>query len=326
MAESSSTFDKEKHVKYVQDLDSKITKQTYEYWLLEHLRLNGLYWGLMALATMDRQDALPQEEVIRFVMSCFDDKVGGFAAYPGHDAHVLTTLSGLQILFMYDKLDSISDAQRKQIVDYVMTLKLEDGSFKGDSFGEVDTRFVFVSVYILTLLDALTVEVASGASKFILQCLNFDGGFGMLPGAESHAAQVYTCVGCLALCDELEKVETRTAAWLSERQVLPSGGFNGRPEKLPDACYSWWVLLSLAMLGKEHWISFLHLEQFILDCQDPDKGGFSDRPGNQTDVYHTCFALAGLSMVAPEKFGLKPVDPIFCMPKDIVQRVHRFRK
>lgn len=41
--------------------------------------------------------------------------------------------------------------------------------------------------------------------------------------------------------------------WLCERQ-LPSGGLNGRPEKLPDVCYSWWVLSSLTILGRLHWI------------------------------------------------------------------------
>ena len=41
--------------------------------------------------------------------------------------------------------------------------------------------------------------------------------------------------------------------WLCERQ-LPSGGLNGRPEKLPDVCYSWWVLASLSIIGRTHWI------------------------------------------------------------------------
>lgn len=29
---------------------------------------------------------------------------------------------------------------------------------------------------------------------------------------------------------------------------------SGRPEKLPDVCYSWWVLASLSMIGRIHWI------------------------------------------------------------------------
>lgn len=45
----------------------------------------------------------------------------------------------------------------------------------------------------------------------------------------------------------------RLGWWLCERQ-LPSGGLNGRPEKLPDLCYSWWVLSSLAILDRFHWI------------------------------------------------------------------------
>ena len=29
---------------------------------------------------------------------------------------------------------------------------------------------------------------------------------------------------------------------------------SGRPEKLPDVCYSWWVLSSLSIIGRLHWI------------------------------------------------------------------------
>lgn len=46
----------------------------------------------------------------------------------------------------------------------------------------------------------------------------------------------------------------RLGWWLCERQ-LPAGGLNGRPEKLPDVCYSWWVLSSLTILGRLHWIN-----------------------------------------------------------------------
>lgn len=54
--------------------------------------------------------------------------------------------------------------------------------------------------------------------------------------------------------------------WLCERQ-LPSGGLNGRPEKLPDVCYSWWVLSSLYMIGRSHWMDKGALKKFILACQ-----------------------------------------------------------
>jgi geranylgeranyl transferase type-2 subunit beta len=93
-----------KHVAYIQTLDSR--KDEYEYWLTEHLRLNGLYWGLTALHLLKRPDALPREGVLDFVLSCLHDD-GGFGAAPGHDAHMLYTVSGVQILTTLDALDDL---------------------------------------------------------------------------------------------------------------------------------------------------------------------------------------------------------------------------
>ena len=59
---------------------------------------------------------------------------------------------------------------------------------------------------------------------------------------------------------------------------MKMGGLNGRPEKLPDVCYSWWVLSSLSVLGKTHRIDRDALCRFILRCQDVTSGGISDRP------------------------------------------------
>src|SRR5690606_21740596 len=72
------------HVKYIQSLDTK--KDDYSYWLTEHLRLNGVYWGLTALHLLGRPDALPRADTIDFVLSCQHES-GGFGAAPGHDAH-----------------------------------------------------------------------------------------------------------------------------------------------------------------------------------------------------------------------------------------------
>lgn len=78
---------------------------------------------------------------------------------------------------------------------------------------------------------------------------------------------VWVCVAALAILDRLDIVDRDTlGAWLSERQ-LPSGGLNGRPEKLEDVCYSWWDLASLSILGKLHWINRNKLIDFILSSQ-----------------------------------------------------------
>lgn len=105
------------------------------------------------------------------------------------------------------------------------------------------------------------------AVAYVKACVNFDGAFGRIPGAESHAGQCFTCVGALTIANHLDLIDCdRLAAWLSERQLL-NGGLNGRPEKLEDVCYSWWVLSSLAMIGRLHWIDKARLSNFILSCQ-----------------------------------------------------------
>lgn len=105
------------------------------YYYTEHLRMNGVYWGLTALALMNRQDALPREEMIKWVMSCYVDQAGpyelslptwenllnivalftgGFAPHPNHDPNVHATLSAVQILAMQDSLETLD---RDRIVE-----------------------------------------------------------------------------------------------------------------------------------------------------------------------------------------------------------------
>lgn len=199
--------------------------------------------------------------------------IGAFGAHPGHDAHLLTTLSGIQILLIHDALDQV-DIPRVvscasvviiwyggyycllMLIPDVLSLQNASGSFSGDQFGETDTRFTYCAVQALSLLgklDALDVEKTIG---YLRKCRNFDGGFGSTEGAESHSAQgwssprikttiqyrvlkcclivVFVCVAALAILDRLDEVDQDMLGWwLAERQ-LPNGGLNGRPEKLED--------------------------------------------------------------------------------------------
>ena len=173
-------------------------------------------------------------------------------------------------------------------------------------------------MHLLPLIDL------SKAVNYVNSCANVDGGYGVSPGAESHSGQIYTCVGALAIAERLDLVDRdRLGGWLSDRQ-LPNGGLNGRPEKLEEVCYSWWVMSSMAMIGRLHWIDARKLASFILRCQvgqmfnmsqavryllfqDSQHGGIADRPGDMVDVFHTNFGLAGLSLL---RFpGLVEVDP-----------------
>lgn len=137
----------------------------------------------------------------------------------------------------------------------------------GDEWGETDTRFLYGALNALSLLHLMDLADVPKAVEYVQRCENFDGAYGVTPGAESHAGQVFTCIGALSIAGRLDLVnKDRLGAWLSERQV-DKGGFNGRPEKLPDSCYAWWVGSSLAMIDRLHWIDGQKLAGFILQCQ-----------------------------------------------------------
>lgn len=108
---------------------------------------------------------------------------------------------------------------------------------------------------LLGRLSDLDIEKTAG---YIVKCRNFDGGFGAVMGAESHAGQgvswtccvqrvepklisftsVFVCCAALAIMDKLDEVDEDSLAWwLAERQ-LPNGGLNGRPEKLEDVSFT----------------------------------------------------------------------------------------
>ncbi|KAG9231536.1 terpenoid cyclases/protein prenyltransferase alpha-alpha toroid [Amylocarpus encephaloides] len=300
----------EPHVKYIQSLDSR--RDELEYWLTEHLRLNGLYWGLTALHLLGRPDALPRDQTIQFVLSCQHEN-GGFGAAPGHDAHLLYTCSAIQILAMIDAFDVLDEkgkgegGGREGVGKYISSLQNQTtGTFAGDEWGEEDTRFIYTALNALSLLSMLDIVNVDRAVEYIISCENFDGGYGVSPAAESHSGQIFACLGALSIANRMDTVNVdKLGRWLSERQV-EAGGLNGRPEKQEDVCYSWWVASSLTMIHKLHWIDGKKLTNFILKCQDPKEGGFADRPGDMVDVFHTCFGVAGLALL--EFPGLEEID------------------
>lgn len=57
-------------------LTGGLQKKDLAYHLTEHLRLNGVYWGLTALSIMGHKDALPRDAMVDYVMSCWDDEAG----------------------------------------------------------------------------------------------------------------------------------------------------------------------------------------------------------------------------------------------------------
>ncbi|XP_018474875.1 geranylgeranyl transferase type-2 subunit beta 1 [Raphanus sativus] len=92
----------DKHVRYIIMAEKK--KESFETLVMDHLRMNGAYWGLTTLTLLDKLGSVSVDEVVSWLMTCQHES-GGFAGNTGHDPHVLYTLSAVQILALFDKLD-----------------------------------------------------------------------------------------------------------------------------------------------------------------------------------------------------------------------------
>lgn len=137
----------EKHIEYIANHGND--QNDYDYCMTEFLRMSGIYWGVTALDLMHELPKLEKEPIIEFIKKCQCPISGGISACEGHDPHILYTLSAVQILCIYDRLNEINI---DSVASYVASLQQPDGSFFGDKWGEVDTRFSFCAVAILVLI------------------------------------------------------------------------------------------------------------------------------------------------------------------------------
>nr|GMD14973.1 geranylgeranyl transferase type-2 subunit beta 1-like [Ipomoea batatas] len=99
-------------------------KDDFESVVMEHLRLNGAYWGLTTLDILGKLDVVDQDEVIPWLMQCQHESglcsCSGFGGNIGHDPHILYTLSAIQVLALFDKLNVLD-------IDKVSTCILQQG-------------------------------------------------------------------------------------------------------------------------------------------------------------------------------------------------------
>jgi len=74
------------------------------------------------------------------------------------------------------------------------------------------------------------------------------------------------------------------------------------------------------MIDRQDLINLDSLRKYILNCQDLEEdgtgGGIADRPGNETDVFHTFFGLTALSLMG--HYNLELIDHTFAIPRENV--------
>ena len=149
----------------------------------------------------------------------------------------------------------------------------------------------------------------------------YEFGFGQGPGLEAHGGSSYCSVASLALMDRLSSLTAgqrhNVTRWLLRRQ---HDGFQGRPNKPVDTCYSFWVGAALKILGAFDFVDVKRNKLYIFSTQDTAVGGFSKWTETTPDPMHTYMGLAGLSLMGYP--GLGEVMPLL----NITQRAHAHLK
>ncbi|KJE96529.1 rab geranylgeranyl transferase [Capsaspora owczarzaki ATCC 30864] len=323
----SAVIEIEKTAAYIASYENK-AEVDFEHCVTDHLRVSGIYWGLNALCLMGMPDRLNRAATVAYIRDCQQPN-GGFAGALGHDATMLHTYSAIQVLLLEKSLRSTDGTMADTIdiagvIRYVAGLQQPDGSFACDEWGERDTRATYCAIATLYLLNGLDSIKVDAAVAHLMRCQNWDFGFGSVPDTESHAGQIFCCLATLAILNRLSQLDQRAqqqlSDWLVERQ-RDSGGLNGRPGKIHDACYAWWTLASLAILDPSGWKSRINLEgacQYLISTQNRSTGGLAPRPNERADVFHTHFAIAGLALLGHA--SIQAVDARFCLPTLALQQ------
>lgn len=117
----------EKHVNYILSVEKK--KDDFESVVMEHIRINGAYWGLTTLDLLGKIGVVDSEEVVSWVLKCQHES-GGFGGNIGHDPHVLYTLSAIQILALLRRLIYLTLIRCQTILlGYRMKMDLFQGTY-----------------------------------------------------------------------------------------------------------------------------------------------------------------------------------------------------
>ncbi|KAI1499488.1 prenyltransferase and squalene oxidase [Biscogniauxia marginata] len=323
-------LDRERHIRF---LRKSLDKLPAPFVAADASRPWIFYWCLNGLSLLGADVSSYRDRLVETARS-MQNETGGFGGGFGQRSHLATTYATVLALAIVGGESAYEVIDRRAMWKWLCALKQRDGGFRMSVGGEVDVRGAYCAAVIITLLN-LPLDLSkdcpawtddgpdlfTGLAGYVRRCQTFEGGISGKPDAEAHGAYAFCALGCLAILDAPHRIfpryldVPRLISWLSSRQYAPEGGFCGRTNKLVDGCYSHWVggcwpLIEASLHGPPsegnntttyHAPHDLYcregLIRYILCCgQDQTKrGGMRDKPSRNSDAYHTCYVLSGLS-------------------------------
>ncbi|XP_028797171.1 geranylgeranyl transferase type-1 subunit beta-like isoform X1 [Neltuma alba] len=332
----SAIFDRDRHITLLQMMYQLLPSP---YQLQEINRLTLAYFVISGLDILGALDRVDKDAVANWVLSLqvhhrnqADRNSGQFFGFLGsrtsqfpqvdngvslpNNSHLASTYCALAILKIVGY--KLSNNDFESVLTSMRNLQQPDGSFMPIHTGaEKDLRFIYCAAAISFMLNDWSGMDKEKAKDYILRCQSYDGGFGLVPGAESHGGATYCAIASLRFMGFLEDDLLSSSAmspvidvpllldWLVQR-LGTDGGFQGRPNKVSDTCYAFWIGAVLRILGAHNFIDKGALRGFLLACQS-EYGGFGKVPGDFPDLYHSYYGFTAFSLLEePDLLSLFP--------------------
>ncbi|XP_951903.1 farnesyltransferase beta subunit, putative [Theileria annulata] len=326
----------ELHINFIEShlsKDSEVLK-VIDLGYLDSSRPWIIYWSLHSLLLLQHDIQpyiLPDQFCVKCsrslnsIMKCWDSEFGGFGGGEYQRGHVATTYSALCVLKMFD---SVHMVDRELLHSFLMDMKSADGSFSATYGGECDVRSTYCAIASACIAGILTEKIVENTLEYIISCQTYEGGLSAEPYLEAHAGYTYCGLASINIItssfnkitsDMIKNVKNkldlkRAYDWCINR-LTAQFGFQGRPHKLVDSCYSFWVGASLLII--EQLFKHLHnttysqsdnrfnedrkLHEELVKCYilviSQTSKGLRDKPGKPPDLYHTCYSLSYFNLI-----------------------------
>eukprot|EP01017_Pseudomicrothorax_dubius_P030269 TRINITY_DN3760_c0_g1_i8.p1 TRINITY_DN3760_c0_g1~~TRINITY_DN3760_c0_g1_i8.p1 ORF type:complete len:405 (-),score=87.70 TRINITY_DN3760_c0_g1_i8:110-1324(-) len=316
-----------------------------------------LYWNLLTVSVVNDPEynlnAKDKQDLIYILRKCQAEE-GGFAGAPHMKPHLAPTYAAILSIISLEDVEAYNVVNREAMYKYLMKMKHPTirGGFIMHEKGELDLRACFIAVLAAKVFKIDTPELFNGVAEYIASCQTYEGGVSGIRGSEAHGGYAFCGIAALSLLGRMDLLDIpRLLNWLTYRQMSAEGGFNGRTNKVVDACYSFWQsgifkILNIEVGGtlytEEGYQLFdqLKLQMYLLLCCQEDEGGLKDKPGKMADYYHTGYSLSGFSIsqetrdfkvngqqlnyLNNQMNQLEEIDPVFNLPVKKVNAIKEY--
>ncbi|XP_065911025.1 geranylgeranyl transferase type-1 subunit beta-like [Dysidea avara] len=316
-----------KHIKFFQRCINILPSSTRQF---DTSRMTILFFAVCGLDVLDAMDTISamKADIISWIYAqqvlpsnsqhhpgyC-GFRGSGFngASYKGdvgtiyNYSHIAMTYTALATLITLG--DDLSRVDKPAVVKSLKVLQLDNGSFKSTAEeSENDMRFVYCACCISHMLQDWSGIDTGKACQYIIQSQNYDYGIGQGPFLESHGGSTFCGIASLSLMGKLDLLSSSQLEglkkWCIRRQ---QSGFQGRPHKPVDTCYSFWLGASLNLLKCGDMVEKTMNKQYVYSTQGAFTGGFAKQPDSFPDPLHSYLGLCGLSLGGDP--SLQPICP-----------------